>query len=390
MKKFSILAMLAMGLCFFTACEDDNDSNPIIQQPTTFVLNEPAYASSNIDLESSKEIRLTCSQPDYGYTAAVTYQVQLSLSNSFTVSVAEATAAEEAGETLVADYITLDNSYTNCQIAADAAVFAKALVQLAKWTEDAVPNVQTVNVRLWATVNNYSIASNVINLNVVPYYIELKDALPEMWFILGSGATGGWDNGWDKIGTAMVPMSVVKDYDYDKKTGQGELTFTGYFGSDGFKIVKTPGSWDDQWGSSDGTENSLILKDGGDIKPAAGYYKLTMDTKKSTLKMEKVDITPATYTTIGLIGLNGDWDNDIVMTQFAATVNPHLWSTNIEVAADTEAKFRANAAWDTNWGATEFPYGVGANGGANIPVPAGKYTVVFNDIDGSYQFITLP
>ena len=211
MKKLSILAMLAMGLSFFTACDDDRDSNPVIQQPTTFVLNEPAYASSNIDLESSKEIRLTCSQPDYGYTAAVTYQVQLSLTNSFTVSVAEATAAEEAGETLVADYITLDNSYTNCQIAADAAVFAKALVQLAKWSEDAVPSVQTVNVRLWASVNNYSIASNVINLNVVPYYIELKDALPELWFILGSGATGGWDNGWDKIGTAMVPMSVVKD-----------------------------------------------------------------------------------------------------------------------------------------------------------------------------------
>ena len=106
MKKLSILAMLAMGLSFFTACDDDRDSNPVIQQPTTFVLNEPAYASSNIDLESSKEIRLTCSQPDYGYTAAVTYQVQLSLTNSFTVSVAEATAAEEAGETLVADYIT--------------------------------------------------------------------------------------------------------------------------------------------------------------------------------------------------------------------------------------------------------------------------------------------
>ena len=186
MKKLSILAMLAMGLTFFTACEDDRDSNPVIQQPTTFVLNEPAYASSNIDLESSKEIRLTCSQPDYGYTAAVTYQIQLSVSNSFTVSVAEATAAEEAGETLVADYITLDNSYTNCQIAADAAVFAKALVQLTKWSEDAVPATQMVNVRLLATVDKYSIASNTINLNVVPYYIELKDALPELWFILGS------------------------------------------------------------------------------------------------------------------------------------------------------------------------------------------------------------
>ena len=394
MKKLSILAMLAMGLSFFTACDDDRDSNPVIQQPTTFVLNEPAYASSNIDLESSKEIRLTCSQPNYGYTAAVTYQIQLSISNSFTVSVAEAAAAEEAGETLVADYITLDNSYTNCQIAADAAVFAKALVQLAKWSEDAVPSVQTVNVRLWASVNNYSIASNVINLNVVPYYIELKDAAPEMWYLIGACiGDGSWSNSLDAVGKAIYPMALVKDYEYDKKTGEGELTFTGYFTPDGFKLIKVPGSWDEQWGSSDGGTTG-VMNDGGSSNicvPTAGYYTITLDTKNDKLSIAAADITPTVYEAMYMAGdFNGWAETETQMTAVnTAVANNHIWSYVLDATGgDTTAKF-LQPGWSPNWGAESFPYGYGVGNGPNIPVAAGKYAVIFNDIDGTYAFVAL-
>ena len=41
--------IMALGFVAFTACEDDNDSNPTIAQPTKFVLNEPAIVG-NIDL----------------------------------------------------------------------------------------------------------------------------------------------------------------------------------------------------------------------------------------------------------------------------------------------------------------------------------------------------
>ena len=36
-------------------------------------------------------------------------------------------------------------------------------------------------------------------------------------------------------------------------------------------------------------------------------------------------------------------------------------------------------------GATGFPFGWGVNNGANIPVVAGSYRVIFNDIDGYYH-----
>ena len=56
-------------------------------------------------------------------------------------------------------------------------------------------------------------------------------------------------------------------------------------------------------------------------------------------------------------------------------------------SGDTTAKF-LYAGWTPNWGASTFPYGFGVNGGANIPVVAGKYVAILNDIDGYYHFFS--
>ena len=42
MKKINILTSILVATALLTACEDDRDSNPTIQEPTTFVLNTPA------------------------------------------------------------------------------------------------------------------------------------------------------------------------------------------------------------------------------------------------------------------------------------------------------------------------------------------------------------
>ena len=55
-------------LPFMASCETDTDSNPTLQQPTTFVLNTPAYAENNVyDLANAETVNLTTTQPDYGY-----------------------------------------------------------------------------------------------------------------------------------------------------------------------------------------------------------------------------------------------------------------------------------------------------------------------------------
>lgn len=389
MKKNILSSMLLLaGLSFFTACDDDRDSNPIIQQPTEFVLNTPAYASTTIDLASSTEtINMSWSQPDYGFPVVATYYVQVSTSGEFTHSVDEADA-DKTG-TIVADYVQLDG-VTTCTTEITPVIFDKALNQLCKWAEDAVPATLDLYVRVKSCINTasenglYEIISNVVNMSVSPYYMVLKDADPAFWYILGSGASGAWENGPDKIGKSMIPMAVIKDEEYDKKTGDGKFEFIGYFGDSGFKIIKNIGLWDEQWGQNDA--GTLIMKDGNDIKPKPGYYKLELNPIEKTLKMTPEDIEPKTYETIGLIGVDGDWNKDIPLTQFAATVNPHLWTATVEIKNDTEAKFRADGAWDMDWGNSGFPFGYGVEKGQNFVITAGKYLIIFNDINGSYHF----
>ena len=391
MKKIFVSALLLMsGMCIFTGCDDDRDSNPTLQQPETFLLNTPAYATSDIDLENSSKLRFTCSQPNYGYTAAVTYNLQLSLTNSFTTSV------DEAEEEQIPDYAVVDESYTSCNIATDASLFAKAVMQLGQWEDGSVPATQTVNVRLTATVGQSIVASNIVNVEVVPYYIELTSAEVEMWYLIGACiGDGKWTNSPSGIGTSIYPMSTVKDCEYDKKTGKGELTFTGYFTLDGdspgFKLVHTLDSkWPDQWGQGDAF-GTFVKNDGGAKNitvPEAGYYTVVLDTKNDELTVTKADITPTVYTSMCITGdYAGEAWPDNAMTAVNTVVEKnHVWSYVLESSADTGVKFKTPGGWDTNWGNSGFPYGSGVSGGGNIPATAGKYIVTFNDIDGSYAF----
>ena len=55
-----------------------------------------------------------------------------------------------------------------------------------------------------------------------------------------------------------------------------------------------------------------------------------------------------------------------------------------------ECKFRTNNAWAVNFGAAEFPIGVGTLGGANIVIPTSStYGVSLNRVTGEYIFTDL-
>ena len=409
MKKNIISSMLLLaGLSFFTACEDDRDSNPVIQQPTEFILNTPVYANTTVALESSKEtINLSWSQPDYGFPIVANYAVQISKDGEFTTSTDQA-LADESGAT-VADYAQLD-AVTSCKIGIDPAVLDKALNQLYKWEENDVPETVKLYIRVNASINTpaqsglYNINSNIVEMTVAPYYMVLKDALPELWYLTGGCiGDGSWNNTADGIGTGLIPMSVVKDATYDKKTGAGPLTYTGYFPANAeFKIVRTPGDWNKYvfcGGSSAGTTSLRIGGDDpGNIKITnAGYYiiNIAVEGTSYTCTIEPAESTPAVYEGMCITGDFAGWADE-AMTPVSAKeglaadvlANNHVWTYNLELAAGSGVKFKIPASWDVNWGSETFPYAASSvNGGPNIPVAAGNYLVVFNDITGSYLFI---
>lgn len=394
MKIIKYPAIALASLALFTACEDDNDDNPTIAPATEFVLNTPAYVNTVLDLATTDSLALSWSQPNFGFPILVNYNVELSKTGEFTTSYAEQTA-DESGET-VADYYEMDGT-SLCKSNVAGKDVCRAIAALSSWSSASdVPSSQDLYVRLKATP--YSVSgdeslisySNVVKLTTHPYYIALKDADPEMWYLIGSCiGDGKWTNTPEALGTSNFPMSIIADQKYDSNTGKGVLSFTGYFTTDGFKIIRVRGDWTDQWGMNDG---AFVFQDGGsgNITVAEnGYYTITLDNAKNTVSMVSYEgATPKVFDGISISGAFNDW-TDTPMNAFNTVdgVVNHLWSTTLSVpAGGTELKFKMSGSWDSNWGSTSFPYGVGVGNGSNIPVSEGDWIITFNDIDGSYAF----
>ena len=422
-NKYIIGALLVGIISLFASCSDDNDSNPTLIQPKEFVLNTPAYANATIDLEKSTGLELTWSQPKYTADNApinATYEVQVSPTNSFTVSTDEA-AADESGEK-VPDYAVLSNTTQKCNISASAEEMDKALVKILKWTEENVPAEQEMYVRVNAyilegTSRLNPVASNSVKLNVKPYYIELKDAVPTMWYLVGNMFGAKWAN--DKnIGVDALPMFLKPNFSYDKKTGAGEIEYTNYFltgdyndkaecDGAGFKILPPDFNWDysmnailnNEISAKKGTiENRNGGGDGGHIVAAeAGYYTITINTADNTAKMEKYEGNVTNYGTIQIATSLDDFASDTPMLPYNTEgVENHAWYYVMEVPAGQTVsfKFKIAGSWDTNWGYGAADgainmYGKCEANGHNIGLAEGKYVISFNDITGAFSIVKL-
>lgn len=389
--------LLVAGVLTLASCDDDNDSNPTLIQPTEFVLNQPTVANGTVDLAKSTAINLTWSQPKYTADNApviATYSVQVSSTGTFNQAFDPA-AEDNTG----ADYVTLDETTTVCSTDVPAESIAKALQQINNWEEGTVIEPVTLSLRIRSVVKDAGMVeykevnSNVVNVKAIPYYVELKDADPLWWHLIGGDiADGAWG---DVIPTSLLPMQPQKGYEFDKKTGEGELTWTGYLAGNGFKLKQVPGNWDNQWG---GSLDNFVENDGGssDIKvETAGYYTVTLNTKEHKLSVNSYTETVKDYEKICITGSFNEWGMDDVMNPvhtYAGAKN-HDWWIDVTLTAGSEVKFNIGN-WDANWGGvptrvlTDGLYGYGASNGDNIVVPEdGDYTVIFNDITGYYRFI---
>lgn len=416
-NKYIIGALLVGIISLFASCSDDNDSNPTLIQPKEFVLNTPAYANATIDLEKSTGLELTWSQPKYTADNApinATYEVQVSPTNSFTVSTDEA-AADESGEK-VPDYAVLSNTTQKCNISASAEEMDKALVKILKWTEENVPAEQEMYVRVNAYIlegtNRLNpVASNSVMLNVKPYYIELKDAVPTMWYLVGNMFGAKWAS--DKnIGVDALPMFLKPNFSYDKKTGAGEIEYTNYFltgdyndkaecDGAGFKILPASFNWDYSMNADGATKGTIIYRNGGSdgghiVAPEAGYYTITLNTADNTAKMEKYEGAVNNYGTIQISGSFNDWTDTAMLPYNTEGVENHAWYYVMDVPAGDTAqfKFKIAGSWETSWGygaedGAINMYGKCESGGKNIGLAEGKYVISFNDITGAFSIVKL-
>ena len=185
--------LIFMSLTLMTACSDDNDSNPTIQSPTEFKLNTPALENTPIDLANSSKIMLTCSQPNYGYTASVQYTVQVATKED------------------MSDAVELSETSTSAKVAINAASLASALtniyVEKGK-TEADFPMDVKAYFRLKANivtsngnvVEGTEILSNVVSLNKIHLLFSLPPVnLPSNVFVVGNFCDWDWAKSFDMV-----------------------------------------------------------------------------------------------------------------------------------------------------------------------------------------------
>ena len=420
-NKYMMGALLISIISLFASCSDDNDSNPTLIQPTEFKLNTPEYANGFIDLEKSKELNFTWSQPKYTADNAplnVTYEIQVSPKNSFTVSADEA-ANDESGEK-VADYDILSPTTQYCNATITAEEIDKSLVRVLKFKENEVPAEQEVSIRINAYIVEGNkrlnpITSNTVTFKAKPYFVELKDATPIMWYLVGNMFGGKWGDNKESIGVENLPMFMKPNFRYDKKTGTGEIEYTNFFLTDefnekaesavaGFKILPSSFKWDYSMDGGEKLKDNIAYRgstnsDGGHILAgAAGYYTITLNTAKNTATMVKYEGDVTDYGTIQIAGTFNDWTDTPMLPYNTEGVENHAWYYVMEVPAGETASFKFKIAdgntWGKSWGygATNGAinmYGKCESGGNDIGLEAGKYVISFNDITGAFSIVKL-
>ena len=343
MKKINQIFSLILLLVIFSCAKEEFE-------PVVGVFDPPALNDVSgyyvLTEEKADEIfqTFTWTKADFGFPSATNYTLQIA----------------QAGKNFEG---ALDLITTN---ALSYSITVGALNQklLAMGIKTNVPTNFEVRVNAVVNANVQTLSSNVPVMSILPYKVVI--IYPSLYLPGNYQAASGYGSDWSP-NTAQQIYSVKQN---DKYEGYVNMQGTGIK----YKYTDEP-NWDVNWGD-DGLNGSLD-RNGADIPiPEAGYYRI------------KADIKALTYsyltTTWGLIGsaTPGGWDSDQKMTY---SMDTKTWSVTLNLVAG-DIKFRANGAWDLNYGDNDFDGSLEENG-ANIPVSeAGNYTVTLNLEVGGYAY----
>ena len=207
------------------------------------------------------------------------------------------------------------------------------------------------------------------------------------WSVIG--AIESFEMNWDKD-IAMttngewhvaegVELKATDQFKFRKDQAWGEN-----FGAEG-DVEPFICELDTEYPASAGGKNLAVAVDGAYdllVNPEAKLFKVveTLGGKSGLIGgSDDPGPEPPAVTGWNIIGLNGDWENDIL-----ATEDNGVWTAYITAEGDTEFKWRKDGAWDEDYGgvfaALDEPFAAVA-GGANIKIGAGFWKVVLNTND---------
>ena len=307
MKKFNNILFGILGLVLaVVSCDGPETENPVLQSPTQFVLNTPAFANQYVDLQSTEGVNLTCSQPNYGFAAAASYFAQVSLDKSF------------------ADFIEIDEVYSSCDMDVNAEAIAQAICKLRGVTsEDDYTDepARPVYFRLRSQIldlENTDILSHVVCLEKVKGYFALK--LPGYIYLVGdpegwSGPTEGNKdhyNEWRLFESSEAIGSKIYSGVFDIPAGKFMFRFytalTGW-DADSYGIQVDDNPVDIEL-DADGVYSGDIVKGKGSYNIPTwmgGSVKITVNMNTMKVKFEAGGVDVSNKKFIYLVGAPEGW-----------------------------------------------------------------------------------
>lgn len=220
---------------------------------------------------------------------------------------------------------------------------------------------------------NGDASKNIICYSKRFYYFSLNKAKLTVTKVWGADKISiiGLGNDWDTDIDMTYNADFVRFYaDIDVASATS------------FKF-RADGAWTYNWGYD--------CELGGDNIPVeAGQYRVYLDLNKKTVtlstsmygkdepKAAEPEPEPVPNVGWGIIGVGGNWDTDISMTE-----NDGVWTGFATLTDTDEFKFRKDGAWTEAYGgvfaALDKPFEAVADNGANIKVgAAGFYKIVLD------------
>ena len=336
MKKIIYkLTYLTALFAFIFSCDDvervyynDAAETVLSLSDDNLVLNEENAAN--------EILTLTWTEPDFGFSAAALYSVQIDV---------------QGGD------------FSNPQIISVGGAFDKTFtveeLNAKLLSLSMLPNEEGVaSFRIKATLSEYQeIYSNTVNITVTPYssLLDLSTSLG----VVGSATPGGWGNE-NILDLPFYATATTNVYVAYVTLRNGEIKF------------RNNNDWSENWGDdgADGTLDSY----GANIAVSAGTYKIEVNFSSMTYTMEEYS-----WGIVGSATTNG-WGGPDMMFHYNSFQDD--WRAVVTLG-DGEVKFRFNNDWGVNYGDDGADGTMEANG-ANIAVSAGHYLVTMNLNTQSY------
>ena len=323
MKNKFIILIAFLGMLSFIACEKDEDKVIIGDSPSIPTLGTlPSFDNFNLD-NSAEELTFTWSAPDFGFSAYVTYSLELdSMTKGFENPIRVYTGDALETKITISDLnkLLVEAGYEEYDVNLDMIMRVKSTIGT---------SVEPVY-------------SSITDLVIAPF----ATAFPPIY--MTGAATGGWN--WDGSQVEMR-SSAPKVYQ----------TIANFLNGEAFRFFAQqdwgPTSYNFPYFSA-GTvapefEDALDGDNNFRFIGTTGYFDITCDLKNFNVTMEAVD-EPVMFMTGAAIG-GWNWGADYVQMTW---ISNGIFETTTEFINGEAFRFFAQA----DWGPTSYNYPYFANG----------------------------